>query len=87
MRSHASRFEKFLILAAGLENVFITAITECELYYGAFKSSRVEKNVEVLKQLRRNVKTLYTSAEVAPLYGRIKTNLERAGRPLDDAIF
>jgi tRNA(fMet)-specific endonuclease VapC len=86
LRSHASRFEKFLILAAGLENVFITAITECELYYGAFKSSRVEKNVEVLKQLRRNVKTLYTSAEVAPLYGRIKTNLERAGRALDDAI-
>ncbi len=73
------------ILAAGLENVFITAITECELYYGAFKSSRVEKNVEVLKELRRKVKTLHTSAEVAPLYGRIKTNLERAGRVLDDA--
>ena len=46
---------------------------------------QVEKNVEVLKELRRKVKTLHTSAEVAPLYGRIKTNLERAGRVLDDA--
>lgn len=46
------RIEK-KILTAGLENVTITVITECELFYGAYKSARVDKNLEVLKALRK----------------------------------
>ena len=73
------------VLAAGLANIFITVITECELFYGAYKSSRVDKNLEVLKTLREKVKTIHTAKDVAPTYGRIKAELERAGRVLDDA--
>lgn len=73
------------VLAAGLANIFITVVTECELFYGAYKSSRVEKNIEVLKTLREKVKTVHTSRDIAPLYGRIKAELERAGQVLDDA--
>jgi len=73
------------ILATALENVFITVLTECELFYGAYKSARVDKNIEVLKALRGKIKTIQTSADVAPLYGRIKANLEQMGKTLDDA--
>ena len=73
------------VLAAGLANILITVITECELFYGAYKSGRVEKNIEVLKTLREEVKTVHTSRDIAPVYGRIKADLERAGRVLDDA--
>ncbi len=73
------------VLGVGLDNVAMTVITECELYYGAYKSARVERNLAVLKALREKVKTLQTTAEVAPLYGRVKTHLERTGQPLDDA--
>jgi tRNA(fMet)-specific endonuclease VapC len=73
------------ILAAGMKNVHITVITECELYYGAYKSARVEKNLGVIKLLRTKISTLQTTTEAAPLHGKIKANLERRGQPLDDA--
>ena len=78
------RIEK-KILAAGLQNIFITIITECELFYGAYKSAMIEKNLEVLKELRDKVKTIQTSADVGSLYGRIKAELEEKGQALDDA--
>ena len=73
------------ILVAGLENVCTTVITECELFYGAHKSAHVDKNFEVLRVFRQKVRTIQTSAEVAPLYGKMKARLEQAGQPLDDA--
>lgn len=73
------------ILGAGLENVFVTVITECELFYGAYKSARGERNLEVLEALRGKIKTIHTSKDIAPLYGRIKVDLERRGQTVDDA--
>ena len=73
------------ILAAGLENVFITVITELELYYGLYKSARVDRNLEVLVALRGKVRTIHTSKDIAPLYGRIKADPERLGQTLEDA--
>ena len=72
------RIEK-RILTEGLANLAITVVTECELYYGAYKSARVEKNLEVLKTLRTKVKTIQTSSDIAFLYGKTKANLERLG--------
>ncbi len=73
------------IVVAGVESVFITVITECELFYGAYKSARVEKNLALLKDLREKLRTIQTSRDVSPLYGRVKADLERKGRALDDA--
>lgn len=73
------------VLSVGLENIFVSVITECELFYGAYKSSRVEKNLEVLKALREKIKAIHTSRDLASHYGRIKASLERAGQTLDDA--
>lgn len=73
------------ILDISIENVSTTVITECELYYGAYKSTRVEKNLEGLKKLRERIKIIHTNADIAPVYGKIKADLERKGQRLDDA--
>ena len=78
------RIEK-RILAESLANIFITVITECELYYVAYKSAHLNKNLVVLRTLRSKVKTIHTTSDAASVYGQTKATLERKGQPLDDA--
>ncbi len=73
------------VLSAGLERIFITVITECELFYGAFKSARRAENVALLEELQSKVRTLHTSSAVGPAYGKLKATLEKNGERLDDA--
>jgi len=44
-----------------------------------------DPDLQLLRALRRQVRTIQTTLEVAPRYGQIKAALERAGRTLDDA--
>ncbi len=73
------------VLEAGLDNISITVITECELFYGAFKSSKVEKNLKVIADLSKKIKIVQTMDGVSRIYGKIKADLERRGQILDDA--
>lgn len=73
------------VLEAGLDNISITVITECELFYGAFKSSKVEKNLKVITDLSKKIKIVQTMDGVSRIYGKIKSELERRGQILDDA--
>ncbi len=73
------------IIFHGLNNIFITVITECELFYGACKSSQREKNLAVMNDLRKKILTLHTAESVPYRYGRIKSELESTGTKLDDA--
>lgn len=65
-------------------DVFIPAIAVGELYYGAYKSQRVEEN-------RRNVGVfiaqrvvLNVDANTADVYGQIKQLLRAKGRPIPE---
>ncbi len=73
------------IIKHGLQNIFITVITECELFYGAYKSIRKEKNLEVIEELKSKVQILHTASGVSSIYGKIKEELETKGQTLDDA--
>lgn len=73
------------IIRNGIENIFITVITECELFYGAFKSVKKEKNIAVAEELKKKIKTLHTREGISYLYGKIKSELEVRGQMLDDA--
>jgi len=73
------------VVRSGVENVCISVITECELYYGAFKSSHKERNRAVIEKLKKKIKTLQTTSAVPSLYGEIKAGLEEKGEPVDDA--
>ena len=73
------------ILKAGMENILISVITQCELFYGAFKSAKRKRNLKVVRDLMRKIKILHTTEEVPLIYGKTKAELERKGQSLDDA--
>jgi len=73
------------IIKHGLENIFITVITECELFYGAYKSLRKEKNLAVVEDMKERIQTIHTTEGIASMYGKIKADLETKGQTLDDA--
>jgi tRNA(fMet)-specific endonuclease VapC len=73
------------IVKNGLENIFVTIITECELFYWAFKSAKKERNLAVVEELKRKIRTLHTIEGISYLYGKVKSDLEVKGQTLDDA--
>jgi tRNA(fMet)-specific endonuclease VapC len=66
------------------ENTYIPSIALGELYYGARKSSRTEKNLEQLKQLASQVVVLPCDAETSYWYGIVKDGLRKAGQPIPE---
>jgi predicted nucleic acid-binding protein len=73
------------VIREGLENISISVITECELIYGAYKSSKKQSNLRLVDELKDKINVIHTSDGIAQYYGRIKTELERRGSVLDDA--
>jgi predicted nucleic acid-binding protein len=73
------------IIRYGLGSIFITVITECELFYGAYKSMKKDKNLAIVEELKTRIKTLHTVSGIPSLYGKIKAELESKGQVLDDA--
>ncbi len=60
--------------------VFVSAIVLHELFYGAFKSARVERNVALVDRLRFGV--LEFSVEDARAAGRVRAALAAKGTPI-----
>lgn len=61
-------------------DVFISSIVLHELFYGAFKSARVERNLAVAERLRFGV--LDFSAEDARAAGMVRAALAAKGTPI-----
>ncbi len=73
----ASRFEK---LRPG--DVGMSIVTYLELVYGAWKSARKQENVATVQELSRLILVQPLDTAVADHYGRIRSELERAGSPI-----
>ena len=58
----------------------LSAIVACELYYWAFKSRRMDRNIELLDRLAFEVVPF--DASDARVAGAIRSELEAAGRPI-----
>ncbi len=73
-------FERLRRLRPG--DVGMSAVTYFELCYGAEKSQRREENRRRIEELRRLIPVLSVEAEASVHYGRLRTELERAGTPI-----
>ena len=62
----------------------ISAVTLMELYYGAYKSKRVANNLAKIKTIENTLEIISISRELVEIFGILKSNLEKAGKPLDD---
>ncbi|MBI4055084.1 MAG: PIN domain-containing protein [Elusimicrobia bacterium] len=80
-----SRQIESMALKTGLESIATTAITLCELHYGAQKSSRPEDRERAVSLLASKIQVLALTPDIGPVFGELKASLEKQGAPLDDA--
>lgn len=64
--------------------LFISAIALGELYYGAYRSTNRESNLQAVKQFAQNCTVLSINDEIAECYGELKDHLRRAGKPIPE---
>lgn len=64
------------------EFICISSVTLAELIYGAEKSERVERNLEVIDAMASRLEVLEFSSKAAAHFGNIRADLERAGTPI-----
>lgn len=72
------------IREAGEENVFLSAISVAELYFGAFHSARQDKNIYKIQKNLEKLQILNFTRHTAKVFGRLKTDLLKRGHPLAD---
>ena len=63
-------------------DIFLCDIVKAELYYGAYRSARRDKNMEVLEQLFSAFASLSFDGAAARVCGRIRAGLAAVGTPI-----
>jgi tRNA(fMet)-specific endonuclease VapC len=64
------------------DEVFLCSIVKAELIYGAYHSSRVADNLRLLNRFFEPFASLPFDDRCVEYYGRIRDDLERAGKPI-----
>ncbi|MCH7732220.1 MAG: type II toxin-antitoxin system VapC family toxin [Candidatus Marinimicrobia bacterium] len=62
----------------------LSVITLMELYYGAYKSQKMESNIAKIKTIETSLDILPINQELVEVFGMLKSKLEKAGKGLDD---
>ena len=63
-------------LAKCKDEIFVSTVTASELYFGAYHSKRVEKNVRAVDEFLRQFPRLTLSDETARVFGEQKQRLQ-----------
>lgn len=66
------------------DQIAVSVITLMELYYGAYKSRKVESNLAKVKTLETALEIIPVNQEIVEIFGMLKSNLEKTGKPIDD---
>ena len=73
------------IAAVGFENLAFSIISKAELYYGAYNSAHVVRNIASIELLSNRMAMLPLNNESASHFGLIKSTLKKQGLPILDA--
>jgi tRNA(fMet)-specific endonuclease VapC len=73
------------IISVGLDNVVLSFINVSELYYGAYKSQKIDANLAMVRRLTNELNVLESDEAINEEFGNIKAILERSGTIIDDA--
>jgi len=63
-------------------DIFLCTVVYSELYYGAFKSLQIERNLAHLESLFAEFTTVSLNMDGAELAGKIRANLTTMGTPI-----
>ncbi len=72
-------------LKVGLSKISISFVTLSELYYGAYKSRKVEQNLANIGVLKNKLSLMDSNASICDVFGKLKAMLEKDGKIIDDA--
>jgi tRNA(fMet)-specific endonuclease VapC len=70
------------LMAVNSDKVFLCQIVKAELYYGAYKSSRRQPNLELLQRFFGQFASLAFDDQAAEAYGRLRAELAARGAPI-----
>ena len=73
------------VLSVGIDNIFISFVTVSELYYGAYKSERVDENLAMMRKLTDRINVIDSDDAISKAFGNLNASLESAGLIIDDA--
>ena len=65
-------------------DIAISAIVAHELFYGAFNSKFVLKNISKIEDVMNASQIIFCDANTAKIYGQIKAKLKKAGKPIPE---
>ena len=82
LRGQEPVVQKFQMTPA--ETLAVSAITLAELYHGASRSSRPQHNTLHVRRLENSIQIIDFDAAAAAQFGALRSDLERAGKRLDD---
>ncbi len=82
LRNSRSRTLLDRILACSPGEIALPSIVLHELYFGAYRSQRLERNLEVIRLLRQDFEILDLDPDDAREAGNIRASLTRAGTPI-----
>ena len=67
----------------GREHCYISDIVLAELRFGAYKSARIEENLELINDFVREIQVL-PLADCIDIYAKEKVKLQKNGTPIED---
>ena len=73
---------KQAMLAHPASDIYLCDVVKAELFFGAYKSQRMEANMAVLEDLFKHFRSVPFDGRAAREFGRIRAELQRAGTPI-----
>jgi len=64
------------------KNIVLCSVVKAELSYGAMKSANPARNIQNQKKFTNRFVSLPFDDDAAEIYGRIRSELEKSGRPI-----
>jgi len=72
-------------ISLGLEQLSYSVISHAELYFGAYNSQYLEKNLFAIEMVRQKLSLINFDEKSAKLFGKIKAGLKQQGNLILDA--
>lgn len=69
----------------GLDNLRYSIISYAELYFGAYNSQHIERNLQTIEVVKQKLQLVEFNEKSAQIFGKIKANLKQQGNIILDA--
>lgn len=69
---------------AGDDEIFISAISIAELYFGIFNSTEKDQNLKLIRKNLEELQVQNFTKHTAKIFGRLKSELKKQGTPVAD---